>query len=176
MSLTYYKRFRMEVDLDRPLSPLSLPAGYFFVPWDDSLVELHAAVHYHSFVDEIDAALFPSFGDPYGCRVLFHEICAKPGFLAEATWMIACADGCVGSVQGVCDRLGVGSIQNIGVVPSHRNQGLGRALLMQALIGFRSCGIDRAYLEVTADNTSAVRLYQSIGFRRMKTVYKAVDE
>ncbi len=53
--------------------------------------------------------------------------------------------------------------------------GLGRALVRQALAGFRGAGVIRAYLEVTAENAGAVRLYREAGFRRAKTLYKAVD-
>jgi ribosomal protein S18 acetylase RimI-like enzyme len=69
-----------------------------------------------------------------------------------------------------------GAIQNIGIVPGHRGLGLGTALLLQSLHGFRASGAMQVYLEVTADNSRAVRLYQRLGFRKMKTLYKAVDE
>src|SRR5260370_782669 len=41
--------------------------------------------------------------------------------------------------------------------------------------GFGQVGLARARLEVTAQNDRAVRLYRSLGFRRCKTVYKAVS-
>ena len=41
--------------------------------------------------------------------------------------------------------------------------------------GFRAAGLRRVYLEVTAENSSAVRLYRDLGFRRAKVLYKAVD-
>jgi ribosomal protein S18 acetylase RimI-like enzyme len=176
MSITYYKRFRMETDLFDPPRTPALPDSYFWVPWDDGILDLHAEVHHHSFSDALDCALFPSFSDPYGCVHLLKEIRKKPGFLAGATWLVACPDGCCGSVQGVVDRNGHGAIQNIGVVPGHRSLGLGTALLLQALHGFRDHGVKVAYLEVTADNSGAVRLYHRLGFRKMKTLYKAVDD
>jgi ribosomal protein S18 acetylase RimI-like enzyme len=176
MSITYYKRFKMDIDL-RWISPAPrLPDGYFWVPWDEALLELHSQVHYRSFCSEIDVRLFPSFADQYSCLHLMSEIRRKPGFLPAATWLVACGDGCCGSVQGVRERFGYGSIQNVGVVPEHRNHGLGEALIWQALQGFRDLGLRRAYLEVTADNEGAVRLYRRLGFRKMKTLYKAVDE
>jgi ribosomal protein S18 acetylase RimI-like enzyme len=176
MSITYYKRFRMELGLSNLPPVPALPEGYFWVPWDEAILDLHAAVHHEAFADALDSALFPSFGDLYGCKHLLKEIRRKPGFLAGATWMIACADGCCGSAQGVIDRNGHGAIQNIGIVPGHRDFGLGTALILQTLHGFRDHGIALAYLEVTADNAGAVRLYHRLGFRKMKTLYKAVDE
>jgi ribosomal protein S18 acetylase RimI-like enzyme len=175
MSITYFKRFRMEIAL-QCLPPVPrLPPEYFWVPWDDALLDLHAEVHHRSFCDELDSMLFPCFGDRVGCQQLLRELCRKPGFLPAATWLVACADGCCGTVQGACDRSGYGAIQNLGVLPAHRGQGLGAALILQALAGFHQHGLSRAYLEVTAENRGAIRLYQRLGFRCIRTVYKAVD-
>ena len=52
--------------------------------------------------------------------------------------------------------------------------GLGELLLRRALEGFQQAGLPRVYLEVTADNTIAIRLYERLGFRRARTSYKAV--
>jgi hypothetical protein len=174
MGITYFKRFKMETDL-RALPPVRhLPDGYFWVPWAADLLDLHAAVHHEAFCRELDCTLFPSFGDLWGCKHLLREICTKPGFVPEATWLVACEEGCCGTVQGVVESLGYGSIQNLGIAPDHRGRGLGASLLLQALHGFRERGLSRVCLEVTADNAGAVRLYQRLGFRRMKTLYKAI--
>ena len=175
MAITYYKRFRMEIDLETDQANPVLPASYHWVKWDDSLIDLHAEVKYLSFRDEIDSCVFPCLGDRQGCQRLMREIRRKPGFLPEATWMIACAEGYVGTIQGVLDRGPIGAIQNVGVIPSYRGQGLGRCLVQQALNGFRAANLARAYLEVTAENSGAVQLYRQVGFRRAKTLYKAVD-
>jgi ribosomal protein S18 acetylase RimI-like enzyme len=174
-TISYFKRFKMEADLnDLPAVP-ALPAGYCWIAWHASLLDMHAEVLHGSFHGEIDATVFPSFGAGAGCRCLMTEICSKAGFLGGATWLVADAGGAVGSVQGVCDRGGLGCIQNLGVLPGHRGRGLGEALLVQALHGFRNAGLGRALLEVTAQNDAAIRLYRRLGFRRRKTVYKAVD-
>jgi ribosomal protein S18 acetylase RimI-like enzyme len=174
MSITYYKRFRMEIELDVPLPPSVLPQSFAWVSWDESLLETHAEVKYRSFAGEIDADVFPCLGDPYGCRRLMCEIRRKPGFLPEATWLIACPQGYVGTIQGVMDIGPIGAIQNVGVIRSYRGLGLGRALVCRALAGFSYAGLRRAYLEVTAENSGAVQLYRDVGFRRCKTLYKAV--
>jgi ribosomal protein S18 acetylase RimI-like enzyme len=176
MAITYYKRFRMEIDLDRAITTAVLPRPFVWVPWDESLLEPHAEVKFRSFIGEVDAHVFPCLGDRYGCRRLMSEIRRKAGFLPEATWMIACPEGYVGTVQGVKDQGPIGAIQNVGVIPSYRGRGLGRALVRRALAGFCQAGLHRAYLEVTAENAAAVRLYRDVGFLRAKTLYKAVDD
>ena len=78
-------------------------------------------------------------------------------------------------MQGIRDASGLGAIQNLGVAPEHRNGGLGTILLFYALQGFQQVGIRRVYLEVTAHNDGALRLYRRVGFVTVKTVYKAVE-
>jgi ribosomal protein S18 acetylase RimI-like enzyme len=175
MSISYFKRFRMEVDLNG-LPPMPrLPEGYGWLPWEEAHLELHAEVKYHCFYEEIDSIVFPSLSTRAGCSYLMREICRKPGFRSEATWLLAYGDSYCGTVQGVRERNGMGAIQNLGIVPSHRGRGLGRALLLQALYGFIRAGLGRAFLEVTAQNEPAIRLYRGVGFRCRKTIYKAVE-
>ncbi|NBP81870.1 GNAT family N-acetyltransferase [bacterium] len=181
MASTYFKRFRMEADLLIPRRPPVLPEGYRLVAWNEALLDAHARTKYRSFCDEIDAVVFPCLGDLEGCRRLMREIRRKPGFLAEATWLIArvvapSQHSWCGTIQGVVDKQGTGMIQNVGVVPGHRGIGLGTLLVLQAMAGFGRAGLRKASLEVTAENTSAAQLYRRLGFRRARTVYKVVDD
>lgn len=181
MPLTYFKRFRMEIDLTNRDFPVQVPSGYRFEPWDSTLVLDHASAKYLSFRAEVDANVFPCLGEEQGCRRLMREISRKEGFLGEATWLLQYRLGPgeplenVGTVQGIRDRAGYGAIQNLGIVPSHRGRGLGKSLLFQSLSGFQQRGLRRAFLEVTAQNEAAIRLYERIGFRKVRTVYKAVE-
>jgi len=171
----YFKRFRMEIDLQQRLPAPELPVGYHFVPWRDALLQVHAEIKYQSFLDELDATVFPSLGNREGCAYLMREICGKSGFQPAATWLVAADAGFCGTIQGLRERPGTGSIQNLGIVAGHRGRGLGSALLLQSLHGFQRAGMHRAFLEVTAQNDSAIRLYRRIGFRCRKTLYKVVD-
>jgi len=188
---TYFKRFRMEVDLIRERRWLAprLPSGFEFVPWNEALLDVHARTKFSAFRAEIDAVVFPCLGRLEGCRRLMREIRRKPGFLPEATWLVARRlparsqaaarftplEWC-GTIQGVIDRAGLGSIQNVGILPAARGLGLGSSLIGEALAGFRDAGVRRATLEVTAENTAAIRLYHRLGFRRIKTIYKSVEQ
>jgi hypothetical protein len=182
MDLTYFKRYRMEIDLvGRDLSRAAPPAGYRFLSWDESLLEAFAEAKYHSFCTEIDANVFPCLGELSGCRRLMSEIARKPGFLSQATWLAVCElpdrrrpEYC-GTVQGIRDRAELGAIQNLGITPAHRDAGLGTSLLFRALEGFCGAGLTRVYLEVTAQNGGAIRLYRRLGFKMVKTVFKAVE-
>jgi GNAT superfamily N-acetyltransferase len=173
--VAYFKRYKMEVGL-AGLPPPEVPPGFTWVAWHPSLLEAHADVLYESFHLEIDAAVFPSLGDRAGCACLMTEVVRKGGFCPEATWLLWGPSGPCATVQGLRERTGVGAIQNIGVVPALRGRGLGQAVVLQALHGFRRAGLGRAQLEVTAQNDVALRLYRRLGFRRAKTLYKAVQD
>ncbi|MEU7467525.1 GNAT family N-acetyltransferase [Streptomyces sp. NPDC044984] len=57
---------------------------------------------------------------------------------------------------------------------AHRGRGLAARLVLAVAAGARSRG-DRSFLHVTADNTRAVRLYESLGFRvRRRTAFVMV--
>jgi hypothetical protein len=181
MGLTYFKRYRMELDLEGPIfEPPGLPAGYRLLAWHDSLLECHAEAKYRSFCIEIDANVFPCLGDRNGCQRLMREISRREGFLSSATWLLQWTndDGTseyCGTIQGVRDAGSYGAVQNLGITPPHRSRGLGSMMLHRALTGFWAAGLTKSYLEVTAQNVGAVRLYQRLGFRHIKTVYKASE-
>ena len=67
----------------------------------------------------------------------------------------------IGTVQGLQIE-GWGAVQNLGIDPLHRGRGLGSILLARAAEGFRYAGLSRMHLEVTTDNTAAIRLYQAL--------------
>ena len=181
MGLTYFKRYRMEMELSElPRELPSLPSGYRCIPWEESLLEHHAETKHRCFCFEIDANVFPCLGDRDGCQRLMNEITRRDNFIPQATWLMGhsepggTVDYC-GTIQGLCDVEGRGAVQNLGITPDHRGLGLGTSLLSRALDGFRQHGLARATLEVTAQNSGALRLYQRFGFQVIKTVYKAAE-
>ena len=182
MGLTYIKRYRLEIELPaRWTAAAELPAGYCVWEWDESLLQPHAATKYRAFCQEMDAFIFPSLGDAEGCLGLMRDITRREDFVREATWLVAWQPAAseppeyCGTIQGIRTGPLAGSLQNVGVVPEHRGRGLGRWLMVRSLAGFRSAGIRRVSLEVTARNRAAQRLYRRLGFRRVRTVYKTVQ-
>jgi GNAT superfamily N-acetyltransferase len=182
MPLTYFRRFRMEYHFGSAALPApELPPGYVWIAWRPGLVERHAVVKYDSFQGEIDSTIFPCLASVRGCHRLMSDISRQDGFLPGVTWLIAWESGSGGlladcaTIQGMRQSATHGSIQNVGVVPEHRGAGLGKALVLRALAGFREARLSRVYLEVTAQNTRAVRLYRELGFRLARTMFKQVD-
>jgi RimJ/RimL family protein N-acetyltransferase len=170
----------MELDLrGGRFFPVWVPSGYRLLAWHPELIEDHAAAKHESFRNEIDAGVFDCLADLAGCQRLMEEICHKDGFLPEATWLAVYSGGGTieycGTIQGIRATHKYGAIQNVGITPRHRGRGVGTALITAALVGFQQAGLSRAYLEVTAQNDRAVRLYKRLGFRRTKTLFKAVE-
>lgn len=179
MTTTYFKRYRMEADLAKLRPILPAPPGYGYLAWRPSLLPHHADVKYRSFRWEMDSHIFPCLGEAEGCQKLMEEISNRSDFLPEATWLAFCClddtpEYC-GTIQGLRGAFGIGNIQNVGILPEHRQRGVGFGLLQRALHGFRDAGLKRATLEVTADNDTAVRLYRRLGFQPTLTLYKTVE-
>lgn len=202
MAVTYFKRYRMELRLDRmptlsdaDRSRLVLGGSgesqvtgsdtsevqLSFLPWAPRLANLHAEVKHASFREEIDAHVFPCLADLDGCRQLMREISGRKNFVPQATWL-ACRTNdfsaqlqpC-GTIQGLKSSAREGAIQNLGVHPECRDMGIGTALLQRALEGFRDAGCHFVHLEVTVQNAAAIRLYERHGFRHVETLFKIAD-
>jgi ribosomal protein S18 acetylase RimI-like enzyme len=182
MPTTYFKRLRMEINLRRAkLAEPVLPEGYEWRSWHPVLTEAHARAKWASFQGAVDTQLFPCLASLPGCRRLVRDISLRRGFVPLSTWLIVlpanefrgitpCA-----TIQGVHQGWWTGAIQNVGVVPEHRGVGLGTALVLQCLHGFRRYGLKRVFLEVTAENKGAVELYARVGFHHARTSYRSVD-
>ncbi|MDB4733601.1 GNAT family N-acetyltransferase [Planctomicrobium sp.] len=177
----FLKRFRMEIDLRNvELARPHLPDGYSWGAWHPAIIDQHAFAKHESFRTEMDCQIFVSLRTLKGCRDLMCSIMKHSGFLPQATWLIQ-FDGddfrpampC-GTIQGVAMSTTLGAIQNVGVIPEHRGFGLGRALVLKNLHAYRSCGLVRVYLDVSAENQGAIALYRSLGFKYSKTSYREI--
>ena len=182
-SYRYYKRFRMELDLRRWVAPATVSSGihYRLHPWSPRLLAAHGEVKYQSFRDELDAVIFPCLGQLNSCVRLVREISDRQGFVPEATWLAEYVGAgpkrteFCGTIQAIRISRSKANLQNIGVTPHHRGRGVAKALIAAACTGLQQVGVTRVSLEVTADNQLAISLYRRLGFRSVKTLYKAVE-
>lgn len=58
-----------------------------------------------------------------------------------------------------------GEIGLIGTRLAYRNMGIGRVMLLEGLQRLKACGMSIATPGTTSSNASAIRLYESVGFR-----------
>ncbi|MEO1614395.1 MAG: GNAT family N-acetyltransferase [Planctomycetota bacterium] len=179
MGMTYFKRYRMEFDLSGWYEDnLDVPPNYQLLPFSSELLREHANAKFNSFRKELDANVFPCLARRDGCLRLMRDISGRQDFVAGATWLIRYQGGdqplAVGTIQGLAID-GWGAIQNLGIDPDHRGRGLGSVLVSKAAGGFRAAGLSRMHLEVTTENTGAVRLYERLGFKKANVVYKAAE-
>ncbi|MEO2035191.1 MAG: GNAT family N-acetyltransferase [Planctomycetaceae bacterium] len=177
----HYKRLRMQLDLQKSLAAPQLPDGYHFVPWQPLIQERHAQVQWRAFRNDVDGQLFHCLSSLAGCRRLLRDTVEHTQFSMSGTWLVQFqpepdwpADDCA-MIQGLVRSGMTGAIQNLGVVPEHRGFGLGRAALLKSLHGFRSSGVRRATLEVTANNQQAVQLYLTLGFQVARILYRTAE-
>ncbi len=103
MAVTYFRRYTMVIDLGDWLSEPTLPKPYRWVPWEESLLDVHAEVKYRCFAGEMDTNLFPCLGNLTGCRQLMRAIRKMRGFLPAATWLIAHGDQMCATIQGALE-------------------------------------------------------------------------
>ncbi len=98
-----------------------------------------------------------------------YETLADVGY-DPTLWVVAVDDtgevaGAMGGTAAWRSQDDVGGLFDFGVRPAWRGRGLGRAIMLQALRQFYARGYRSVALSVDADNTPAVSLYDSIGFR-----------
>jgi ribosomal-protein-alanine N-acetyltransferase len=108
---------------------------------------------------------------PFEREMFGTEAWSASGYRAEVTdtrnrYYVAAedADGALVGWAGVLIIGEAAEILTVGVVPSARRRGIGRALLADLLSAAIERGATEAYLEVRIDNLAARELYATAGF------------
>ena len=84
---------------------------------------------------------------------------------------VALGDGEPVGVGMLAVRDDAGWIGGLGIVPSHRGQGIGRQITVSLLDAARERGVRRVQLEVIDKNTTARNLYESLGFQETRRLF-----
>jgi len=58
----------------------------------------------------------------------------------------------------------VGLFEPVGTHPDFQRRGLGKAVMTEALRRLQACGMERAIVSTTAENTAGIKLYEAVGF------------
>jgi len=89
----------------------------------------------------------------------FSGLMGTPGVFA-----LAAVDGAPIGLILMRAIAGEAEVLTLAVEPSHRRQGVARALLQAGLSQAAAAGAEEAFLEVAADNVGALALYRAEGF------------
>jgi ribosomal protein S18 acetylase RimI-like enzyme len=158
---------------DAKLSEKPLSSGLRMEPWTDRAFESAAKLIQLSYADHVDGEINDQYRTEAGGMKFLRNIVILPGcgqFLPEASFLVrpATGDRLVGMVLTSTVKEGVGHTTQICVMPGYQGSHIGRALMEASIQALRRRKYEWLSLTVTAVNTSAVQLYEHLGFKTIK--------
>jgi len=157
--------YRMRIDLDGEQPDPDWPAGLSVSTMGEGEERRVYDAQMASFADTWMFAV-----EPY--ETWFHWMVEEPSF-DRTLWFLAETDGELAGIaiaRAPENEPGVGWIRILGVLPEHRQKGLGQALLRHTFAEFASRGFHAVGLGVDAENpTGAVRVYERAGMHVERT-------
>ncbi len=156
------------------LSALPLSNGLLLERWTDRAFESCARLMQLAYANHVDGEINDQYRSEAGAVKFLRNIVILPGcgqFLPEASFVLRYRTGerPIGMVLTSRVAEGVGHTTQICVMPGYQGHGLGRHLMEAAIQALRARRYRALSLTVTAVNASAVRLYEHLGFRTIKT-------
>ncbi len=153
-----------------PAGPDDSPAQEL-IPWSGEAMEAAAQLIVEAYTGSVDAMINDHYRTRAGALRFLHNLVRFPGcgfFDAGASWMEMGSERLHGLI--LCSRImpDVTHITQLCVWPGAQRQGLGRRLLLQARTALRSSGCQAWSLTVSAENSAALRLYESFGFATLR--------
>jgi len=161
------KFLEMSADAIRSLSPREPKVA--IVPWSESRQDDAARLIASAYSGHVDSHINDQYRSANGARRFLTNIVQYPGcgtFFAPAACVAVPANG--RGLYGVCLTSlvapDIGHITQVCVSPAFRGTGLGYELLRRSLVALAAHGCRKVSLTVTTSNTSAIRLYERMGF------------
>jgi len=147
------------------------PDGVAIAPWTEAQQDDSARLVAASYRGHIDSEINDQYRSPSGSRRFLSNIVQYPGcgtFFPQASFAAFASNGARGELCGISLASLVasdtGHITQICVAPSQRSKGIGYALLRRSMLALAAQGCSTVGLTVTSKNTSAIRLYEQMGF------------
>lgn len=159
----------VETSAVKRLSPRAVP-GVVIDNWREQRQDDAAQLISAAYRNHIDSEINDQYRSASGARRFLFNIVQYPGcgtFFAPASFVALCQETgrlCGMSLASLVAQH-TGHITQICVSPPWKGKGVGYELLRHSLAAMAYAGANRASLTVTAANTRAVQLYESIGFR-----------
>lgn len=177
----YTRQFMLLPIAEARLSGKPLSSGLRLEPWSDRAFEAAARLIHLAYADHVDGEINDQYRSEAGGMKFLRNIVLLPGcgqFTQDASFVMrpVTGDRPVGMVLTSTVSEGVGHTTQICVAPGYQGHGIGRALMEQSIQALRRRGYNELSLTVTSSNASAVRLYEHLGFRTIKTFAAGVWE
>jgi len=155
------------------LSGKPLSSGLRIETWNDRVFESAAKLIQLAYANHVDGEINDQYRSEAGGMKFLRNIVILPGcgqFLPEASFLIrpATGDRLVGMVLTSIVAEGVGHTTQICVLPGYQGHGIGRALMEASIQALQRRHFDSLSLTVTSSNSSAVQLYEHLGFLTIK--------
>jgi ribosomal protein S18 acetylase RimI-like enzyme len=167
-----FSRVFMLADLDELQA---LPAvrsaadEYRFTDWDPAKQDDAAMVIASAYQGHVDGKINDQYRTWLGSRRFLGNVTQYPGcgqfFGAASKLALDGNDKVCGVLLASAVAGDTGHVTQVCVSPETRGKGLGYELIRRAMATMREHECDKTSLTVTASNTSAVQLYQRMGFR-----------
>jgi ribosomal protein S18 acetylase RimI-like enzyme len=182
------QRFRLHTRLfmyllleEARMTSAPLSRGLKLERWSDRAFEPCARLMQLAYASHVDGDINDQYRSEAGAMKFLRNIVILPGcgqFLPEASFVLrpATGDFPIGMVLTSRVAEGVGHTTQICVMPGYQGHGLGRHLMEASIEALRARRFHALSLTVTAANATAVRLYETIGFRTIKSFAAGVWE
>jgi len=148
--------------------------GLRLTRWNDRFFEHCAKLIYLSYANHVDGEINDQYRSRNGALKFLKNIILLPGcgqFVPGASFVLhePGSDGLVAAVLTSEVAPGVGHTTQICVQPGFQGHGIGRMLMQTSAEALRSMKFGEMTLTVTSENYSAVKLYDKLGFRTIRS-------
>jgi ribosomal protein S18 acetylase RimI-like enzyme len=153
---------------EKPISP-----AFRMEPWSDRAFDSAAKLIQLSYANHVDGDINDQYRSEAGGMKFLRNIVILPGcgqFLPEASFLVrpATGDRLVGMVLTSTVKERVGHTTQVCVLPGYQGHRIGRSLMEASIHALIRRKYEWLSLTVTAVNTSAVQLYEHLGFKTIK--------
>lgn len=171
----YPRQFMLKaIPADTPQLERALPAGLRLDRWQDRFLEPCADVVRLAYAGHVDAEINDQYRSREGASKFLKNIIVLPGcgqFEVSASFVArdVMNDKIAGIVLTSIVAKGVGHTTQLCVLPEYRGRGLGELLMQTSFAALARMRGTELSLTVTSQNQGAVKLYERLGFKTLKT-------
>lgn len=170
----YMRQFMLLELATTNFSAAPLSVGLRIERWNERAMQACARLIHLCYASHIDGEINDQYRSEAGATKFLKNIVLLRGcgqFQPEASFLLRspAEDRLVGVVLTSAVANGVGHTTQICVLPGYQGKGLGRRLMETSIEALRARGFHALSLTVTAANSTAVRLYERLGFSTIKS-------